>query len=129
MMVHCYSPPLRGMEATFVVTIDQAFVVRVPTGTDAMIVGNAAIAESIFRKSPRWSSQAWALAKPNSSRSMSPEIPGAIADPPCRRQEWLAGARGEPPILRLRRQRLSIVKPGNDAEHNDAEYFKEVAKQ
>ncbi len=45
MMITWYSPPLRAMEETLVVTIDQARVVTVPAGTDALIVGNAAIAD------------------------------------------------------------------------------------
>jgi hypothetical protein len=30
MMVYCYSPPLRAMEETLVVTIDQARIIKVP---------------------------------------------------------------------------------------------------
>jgi Pilus formation protein N terminal region len=50
MMNYGYSPPLRAMEETLVVTIDQARVVNVPTGTEALIVGNAAIADLTLLK-------------------------------------------------------------------------------
>jgi hypothetical protein len=50
MMIYSYSPPLRAMEETLVVTIDQARVVNVPTGTEALIVGNAAIADLTLLK-------------------------------------------------------------------------------
>ena len=50
MMIYWYSPPLRAMEETLVVTIDQARVVNVPTGTEALIVGNAAIADLTLLK-------------------------------------------------------------------------------
>jgi Flp pilus assembly secretin CpaC len=50
MVIYCYSPPLRAMEETLVVTIDQARVVNVPAGTDALIVGNAAIADLTLLK-------------------------------------------------------------------------------
>jgi Flp pilus assembly secretin CpaC len=50
MMISWYSPPLWAMEKTLVVTIDQARVVTVPAGTDALIVGNAAIADVTLLK-------------------------------------------------------------------------------
>jgi Flp pilus assembly secretin CpaC len=50
MMIYWYSPPLRAMEETLVVTIDQARIVTVPAGTDALIVGNAAIADVTLLK-------------------------------------------------------------------------------
>ena len=50
MMLYWYSPPLRAMEETLVVTIDQARVVNVPAGTEALIVGNAAIADLTLLK-------------------------------------------------------------------------------
>jgi Flp pilus assembly secretin CpaC len=50
MMIFWYSPPLRAMGETLVVTIDQARVVNVPTGTEALIVGNAAIADLTLLK-------------------------------------------------------------------------------
>jgi Flp pilus assembly secretin CpaC len=50
MMIYSYSPPLRAMEETLVVTIDQARLVNVPTGTEALIVGNAAIADVTLLK-------------------------------------------------------------------------------
>ncbi len=50
MMIYWYSPPLRAMEETLVVTIDQARVVNVPAGTEALIVGNAAIADLTLLK-------------------------------------------------------------------------------
>jgi Flp pilus assembly secretin CpaC len=50
MMIYWYSPPLWAMEETLVVTIDQARVVTVPAGTDALIVGNAAIADVTLLK-------------------------------------------------------------------------------
>ncbi|HEV7910422.1 MAG TPA: hypothetical protein VGP28_04905, partial [Methylocella sp.] len=50
MMICWYSPPLRAMGETLVVTIDQARVVNVPTGTEALIVGNAAIADLTLLK-------------------------------------------------------------------------------
>jgi hypothetical protein len=43
MMIYWYSPPLRAMEENLVVTIDQARVVNVPTGTESLVVGNAAL--------------------------------------------------------------------------------------
>jgi Flp pilus assembly secretin CpaC len=45
MMVYCYSFPVRAMEETLVVTVDQARVVKIPPGTETLIVGNAAIAD------------------------------------------------------------------------------------
>jgi Flp pilus assembly secretin CpaC len=48
--VYCYSPPVRAMEETLVVTIDQARVVKVPPGTETLIVGNAAIADVTLLK-------------------------------------------------------------------------------
>ena len=50
MTVYCYSLPLRAMEETRVVTIDQARVVKVPPGTETLIVGNAAIADLTLLK-------------------------------------------------------------------------------
>jgi Flp pilus assembly secretin CpaC len=50
MMIYWYSPPLRAMEEILVVTIDQARVVNVPAGTEALIVGNAAIADLTLLK-------------------------------------------------------------------------------
>lgn len=44
------SPPLRATEETLVVTIDQAKIVKVPPGTEALIVGNAAIADVTLLK-------------------------------------------------------------------------------
>jgi Flp pilus assembly secretin CpaC len=50
MMICWYSPPLRAMEEAQVVTIDQALVVKVPTGTEVLVVGNAAIADLTLLK-------------------------------------------------------------------------------
>jgi hypothetical protein len=50
MTIYWYSPPLRAMEETLVVTIDQARVVNVPAGTEALVVGNAAIADLTLLK-------------------------------------------------------------------------------
>jgi Flp pilus assembly secretin CpaC len=50
MMVYFYSLPLRAMEETLVVTIDQARVVKVPPGTETLIVVNAAIADLALLK-------------------------------------------------------------------------------
>ncbi len=50
MTVYCYSLPMRAMEETLVVTIDQARVVKVPPGTETLIVGNAAIADLTLLK-------------------------------------------------------------------------------
>lgn len=50
MMIYWYSSPLWGMEETVVVTIDQARVVKVPAGTEALVVGNAAIADLTLLK-------------------------------------------------------------------------------
>lgn len=50
MMIYWYSPPLRAMEETLVVTIDHARVVNVPAGTEALVVGNAAIADLTLLK-------------------------------------------------------------------------------
>jgi hypothetical protein len=50
MMIYWYSPPLRAMEENLVVTIDQARVVNVPTGTESLVVGNAAIADLTLLK-------------------------------------------------------------------------------
>jgi Flp pilus assembly secretin CpaC len=50
MMIYWYSPPVWAMEETLVVTIDQARVVNVPAGTEALIVGNAAIADLTLLK-------------------------------------------------------------------------------
>ena len=50
MMIYWYSPPLRAMEETLVVTIDQARVVKVPAGTESLVVGNAAIADLTLLK-------------------------------------------------------------------------------
>jgi Pilus formation protein N terminal region len=44
------SLPLQAMEETLTVTIDQARLVRVPPGTEALIVGNAAIADVTLLK-------------------------------------------------------------------------------
>ena len=49
-MIYWYSPPVRAMEETLVVTIDQARVVSLPAGTDALVVGNAAIADLTLLK-------------------------------------------------------------------------------
>ena len=48
--VYCYSPPVHALEETLVVTIDQARVVKVPPGTETLIVGNAAIADLTLLK-------------------------------------------------------------------------------
>jgi len=50
MMVYCYSPPLRAMEKTLVVTIDQARIIKVPPGTQTLIVGSASIADLTLLK-------------------------------------------------------------------------------
>ncbi|MFZ0509029.1 MAG: pilus assembly protein N-terminal domain-containing protein [Methylocella sp.] len=50
LMIYWYSPPLRAMDTTLVVTIDQARVVKVPAGTEALVVGNAAIADLTLLK-------------------------------------------------------------------------------
>lgn len=50
MTVSCPSAPLRAMEESLVVTIDQARVVKVPPGTETLIVGNAAIADLTLLK-------------------------------------------------------------------------------
>jgi Flp pilus assembly secretin CpaC len=50
MMVYYYSFPVRAMEETLVVTVDQARVVKVPSGTETLIVGNAAIADLTLLK-------------------------------------------------------------------------------
>lgn len=50
MMIYWYSPPLRALEESLVVTIDQARVVKVPAGTESLIVGNAAIADLTLLK-------------------------------------------------------------------------------
>jgi Flp pilus assembly secretin CpaC len=50
MTVYCTSLPLWAMEETLVVTIDQARVVKVPPGTETLIVGNAAIADLTLLK-------------------------------------------------------------------------------
>jgi Pilus formation protein N terminal region len=50
MVIYWYSPPLRAMEETLVVTVDQARVVNVPAGTEALVVGNAAIADLTLLK-------------------------------------------------------------------------------
>ncbi|MGH6936190.1 MAG: pilus assembly protein N-terminal domain-containing protein [Methylocella sp.] len=49
-MIYSYSPPLRAMEENLVVTIDQARIINVPKGTEALIVGNAAIADVTLLK-------------------------------------------------------------------------------
>jgi len=49
-MIYSYSPPLRAMEENLVVTIDQARIINVPQGTEALIVGNAAIADVTLLK-------------------------------------------------------------------------------
>jgi hypothetical protein len=50
LMIYWYSFPLRAMEKTLVVTIDQARVVNIPAGTEALVVGNAAIADLTLLK-------------------------------------------------------------------------------
>lgn len=50
MMICSYSPPLRATEETLVVSMDQARLVKVPPGTEALIVGNAAIADLTLLK-------------------------------------------------------------------------------
>ncbi len=50
MMISSYSPPVRAMEERVDVTIDQARVVNVPAGTEALVVGNAAIADVTLLK-------------------------------------------------------------------------------
>jgi Flp pilus assembly secretin CpaC len=49
-MVYWYSFPVRAMEETLVVTVDQARVVQVPPGTETLIVGNASIADLTLLK-------------------------------------------------------------------------------
>jgi len=49
-IVCCHAIPARAMEETLVVTIDQARVVKVPPGTETLIVGNAAIADLTLLK-------------------------------------------------------------------------------
>ncbi len=75
-MVYWYSPPLRAMEETLIVTIDQARVVKVPAGTETLIVGNAAIADlTLLKQGGAMIITGKGFAKPISSRSMPPEIP------------------------------------------------------
>ena len=50
MTVYCYSPPARAMDDPLVVTIDHALVVPVPPGTEALIVGIAAVADLTLLK-------------------------------------------------------------------------------
>jgi len=132
MMIYWYSPPLRGMEATFVVTIDRARVVRVPTGTEAVIVGNAAIAELILLKQVAMVvvtgmgfGETKLIALDVAGHRLAQSLIRVVGG-----RNGLRARRGmSRQFYACARQRLSIVKPGNDAEHNDAEYFKEVAKQ
>lgn len=49
-LIYFSSPPLLAMEETVLVTIDQARLVKVPAGTEALIVGNAAIADLTLLK-------------------------------------------------------------------------------
>lgn len=49
-IIYWYSPPLRAMEETLIVTVDQARVVKIPAGTEALVVGNAAIADLTLLK-------------------------------------------------------------------------------
>jgi Flp pilus assembly secretin CpaC len=49
-LVYLSSLPVQAMEETLTVTIDQALLVKVPPGTEALIVGNAAIADVTLLK-------------------------------------------------------------------------------
>ena len=49
-MIYLSSPPLVAMEETLTVTIDQARLVKVPAGTEALVVGNAAVADLTLLK-------------------------------------------------------------------------------
>ena len=76
MMIFCYSPPLRAMEETLVVTIDQARVVNVPTGTEALIVGNAAIADlTLLKQGATMVITGKGFGETNFIALMPPEIP------------------------------------------------------
>lgn len=50
MTVYFYGLPARAMEETLVVTVDQARVVKVPPGTETLVVGNASIADLTLLK-------------------------------------------------------------------------------
>ena len=98
MMIYWYSPPLWAMEETLVVTIDQARVVNVPAGTDALVVGNAGIADVTLLKQG-----ATMIITGKGFGETNFIALDAIADPRCRRQECLArAARDGSRILRLR---------------------------
>ena len=50
MTVYFYGLPVRAMEETLVVQVDQARVVKVPPGTETLVVGNASIADLTLLK-------------------------------------------------------------------------------
>jgi Pilus formation protein N terminal region len=49
-LTYLSSPPLLAMEETLTVTIDQAKLVKVPAGIEALVVGNAAVADVTLLK-------------------------------------------------------------------------------
>jgi hypothetical protein len=132
MMIYWYSPPLRGMEETLVVTIDQARVVRVPTGTKALIFGNAAVADLTLLKQG-----AMAVICGKGFGKTNFNALDVAGNPLAQSLISVVGGKNALVVQRgtnrqcyaCAPQCLPIVKLGNDAEHNNAEYFKEVAKQ
>ena len=113
------------MEETLVVTIDQARVVNVPAGTEALIVGSAAIAEVTLLK------QGGAMVITGKGFGETNFV--ALDHAGTTVAEWLVHVVGGKNALVVQRglerntyacapQCLPIVKLGDDAE-----YFKKVA--
>jgi hypothetical protein len=126
MMIYSYSPPLRATEKTLVVTIDQARVINVPAGTEALIVGNAAIADVTLLK------QGTTMILTGKGFGETDFIALDAAGNPLA-QSLIRVVGGNALIVQrgMGRQSYScalqclpIVKLGDDAE-----YFKDVAKQ
>ncbi|MDQ6703015.1 MAG: pilus assembly protein N-terminal domain-containing protein [Pseudomonadota bacterium] len=128
-LIYLYSPPLRAMEETLVVTIDQARVVNVPAGTEALVVGNAAIADLTLLKQGAVIITGKGFGETNFialdaagnplSQSLIHVVAGSNALLVQRGMDRQSYACGPPS-----RQCLPTVKLGDDAK-----YFGEVAKE
>lgn len=117
----------RTPEETLVVAIDQALIRKVPAGTGALAVGNAAIADlTLLKQGAAVIITSKGFGETNFiALDAAGRTPGAIADPRCRRQECLArAARDGSPILCLRaamsanreaRRRCRIFQGGRQA--------------
>jgi Flp pilus assembly secretin CpaC len=126
MMIYWYSPPLRAMEESLVVTIDQARVVKVPVGTESLIVGNAAIADVTLLKqgdviiTGKGFGETNFIALDASGNTLSQSLIHVVGDKSILLVQRGMGRQS----YACAPQCLPTVKLGDDVE-----YFKDVAKQ